>query len=749
MTPHPKKTEKTAINMEALRSVSPELMSQADKTRSPKKRRSKKGARSCSSPVSPDLLTPISFEHSTSPLDPSRPQGRSAANPTTGSSWRRVSLILAAVLLIAVVASIVCVLVYREYMRRIALSTKKQIPCTSEGCIKATAAYERMIDTSFAPCREFYNYSCGGWQSRARDKPKDWSYADEINVDVRSFAHTDLYMRQVGDKEVDPFYGIVTFYRSCYDFRRETDDWSKLAIRSVEALELSPVQWLREDLESEFFAYMVRLSLEKGIPTIYDFSVALPQPDTPTTVPGVKGYRIVQLDAGPSLIQLLSPKTARRDIGADDPELKKYIRATLTSLGDETAQGFVVAVEKFEAAFHSLSRIAVGEETRVTDFDILPTIPNKLATGDWKNAIEKTLPGRQRTLVSTANLATVANATSLFFGAKLEVRVYYVCISAMTNMLRFHVQLHEKSGEEHQAKCIALVMKYFTSDAISLLSLKHVTPNLRANLLAFVDAIRQRMLDNLHRETWMNPSSVGLARGFLQSLKVVVPDTGTPIVRADVATMTRDFLKNYVSMTQQWKTSANMFPKLIGWILLNQLLPSVIVPPRREAKVVITNAIMWEPWFYNQERDEYINYATLGARVAAELYYAILHRITLRSEDMSYANLLICIQGQVKQLYPTLDNAQTVGAYGASRALALVLDMVSPLPDEQAQKLFFGRFCQQFCVVQSVVRRIGTMDIDPQELCEFAVYQQQLSSSTFHCEETVGRKQCEIANATQ
>ncbi|XP_046397833.1 neprilysin-2-like isoform X2 [Ischnura elegans] len=92
----------------------------------------------------------------------------------------------------------------------------KENPCLTKGCIKAAAKIIENMDTSVAPCDDFYSYACGGFE-RKSSIPEDKSSLNAFNV-----IHDQLQeqLRRIAEEPDQPndlraFRMAKDLYRAC------------------------------------------------------------------------------------------------------------------------------------------------------------------------------------------------------------------------------------------------------------------------------------------------------------------------------------------------------------------------------------------------------------------------------------------------------------------------------------------------------------------------------------------------------
>uniref|UniRef100_A0A669QUD0 Membrane metalloendopeptidase like 1 n=1 Tax=Phasianus colchicus TaxID=9054 RepID=A0A669QUD0_PHACC len=80
-------------------------------------------------------------------------------------SWRFVAIGLAVLLLLMTCSAVALVILYAS-SRGTQYGTNSGNICTTPGCVTAAARIIQNMDTTADPCKDFYQYACGGWLNR-------------------------------------------------------------------------------------------------------------------------------------------------------------------------------------------------------------------------------------------------------------------------------------------------------------------------------------------------------------------------------------------------------------------------------------------------------------------------------------------------------------------------------------------------------------------------------------------------------
>ncbi|XP_064457958.1 uncharacterized protein LOC135368526 [Ornithodoros turicata] len=588
-------------------------------------------------------------------------------------------------------------------------SVKKVKHCTSKACKLATVQYEAMINKNIDPCKNFYMYACGGWLA---GRSKENSYVEEIYEAISEDAHTFLYDRQLGVAAIDPFWNLVTFYRSCYDFVM-VNQTSLDEIRKTKRY-LQTEEWLRYDA-STLLEPMIRLSLAKGISTAFDIRIRRWKS---------KYYVVIKL--GESLSDMIMP-TANKFRPKD---VMHYVSSILEAVIQNGTEPFTRALIKFEANFQKQSRQSRKSSQTLLNYASFPIIPGQLDLGDWKRAIEVNLVDASKIegKVYVHDMSALTNVTKELFSVDSKLRVSFLSLLAITNIFRYRVQ-----REHGRDTCVSLAMEHFPENTVYLLSEKRIVSTLQNSFTKFIQSIQRQVIKEIAKATWMTTKHFEAIRNKMKEIDLRVPETLPPLVSKDVPKMSPEFTKNYIDMSEYTRGLQNKYLKF-STHFSRALRAGVRI---EDDDLEITNAIMWTPWFYDQKDDAYINYATVGVRVAIELMKFLMKEyiVLLPELKKKWKGGVSCMLRQTKLPRMRSGDSFLGAAYEVARGTSVALGLASPLPDSNAKRLFFGRLCQQYCDRRDDTR-LDTTDLNimkPSLLCEFSVRQQPLFWEAFDC----------------
>ncbi|XP_064462254.1 uncharacterized protein LOC135372688 isoform X2 [Ornithodoros turicata] len=593
--------------------------------------------------------------------------------------------------------------------------------CTNKACKLATAQYEAMLNATFAPCDDFYMYACGGWLARESRKT---SYVEDIYATVSEDAHTLLYGRNIGTPDRDPFWNLVTFYRSCYDFRANQDIAGE-AQRAKRYLETA--EWPRDDAYT-LLETLIRLSLAKGIPTVFDIYIR-PWREFGKPPNTTKHFIFVRL--GESISKMIAP-TSEEFL----PKiLKPYINSILDAVPHDLSDDFVNNLIEFEHTFQKLSKESRKSEKVRLGYRSFPAFPPQLQWRDWRQAIQRSLldPGKVEDEPFVYNMSALTNVTNRLFIVDSMLRVSYVSLLAITNVLRYRFQ-----GEMSQDTCVRLAMEHFPVNTIYLLSEKRIVPTLQDTFTMFVKGIQSQVIKEVAKATWMTKNHLQAITNMINALDLVVPETLPPLLSRDVPPMSSEFTKNYVLISNYTRALENKY--LEFRTSFSQLLRASVQIEEGTNDLGFTNAIMWKPWFYDQKEDTYINYATVGVRTGIALFKFVLEEYMEKNQSQVNGNWksdVTCMLRQTRLLLQRKWSESSLGAaYAATRGTSVALGLASPFPDINAKRLFFGRLCQQYCDQLGNSPFQSSTDynqLNPRLLCEVAVRQHPLFWEAFGC----------------
>ncbi|XP_064460360.1 uncharacterized protein LOC135370519 isoform X1 [Ornithodoros turicata] len=578
-----------------------------------------------------------------------------------------------------------------------------------------------MLNASFHPCKNFYKYACGGWLAGTS---QETSYVDDVFASVTEDAHTLLYDRNIGVLERDPFWNLVTFYRSCYDFAVDTAKQGIVAESQKAVQSLHAKEWLLDDASS-LLERVIRLSLGKAIPTVFDIYI---RPYREELRPLSQSKYHIAVSLGESVSKMIRPTAEKFS-----PEvLKPYIISVLEAIGIDMTHAFIKDLIKFEENFQQRSYES-RESWDDTPFNYtsLPSFPPHLQWEDWKKAIQREIVGASKIQdeLYVYNMNAVTNITKELFIVDAKLRASYVSLLAVTNILRYRFQTSSA-----QDTCVSLAMKHFPVNTIYLISEQRIVPTLQSTFTIFVKGIQSQVIQEVAKAMWMTRNHFGAMRNMIKALDVLVPETLPPLLSRDVPVMSAEFPENYVRISEYTRALENKYLKF-GTHSARALRANVRID---KDDFEFTNGIMWAPWFYDGKEDSYINYATVGVRTAIALFKFVMSKSTrlLQSQvNQQWKEGVSCMLHQTKLLQSNWSESALRSAYEVARGTSVALDLASPLPDINAKRLFFARLCQQYCD-RGDISNADITDFNPMKpslFCEFAVRQQPLFWEAFGC----------------
>ncbi|XP_078497054.1 membrane metallo-endopeptidase-like 1 isoform X1 [Lissotriton helveticus] len=129
-------------------------------------------------------------------------------------SWSLAEIGLSVLLLLMTCAVVSLVILYTS-SRDSQFSTNSENICTTPGCVTAASRIIQNMDPTAEPCKEFYQYACGGWLNRhvIPETSSRYSIFDILRDELEIVLKGVLEMPDHEDR--DAFKKAKTLYRSC------------------------------------------------------------------------------------------------------------------------------------------------------------------------------------------------------------------------------------------------------------------------------------------------------------------------------------------------------------------------------------------------------------------------------------------------------------------------------------------------------------------------------------------------------
>lgn len=146
-------------------------------------------------------------------------------SPKGGKSTRCIVvmgiIIAVCVLLIFILVDVVVGLIIASLLSSSGSSTDT---CTTPACVKLASTVLTNMDTSIDPCQDFYNYSCGGWDSRnlIPSGYGSWGVFQELAK------QNTIFIEKLVSGNVDNSIDAVKLTRKLYDSCVDMDELDKL-----------------------------------------------------------------------------------------------------------------------------------------------------------------------------------------------------------------------------------------------------------------------------------------------------------------------------------------------------------------------------------------------------------------------------------------------------------------------------------------------------------------------------------------
>lgn len=624
---------------------------------------------------------------------------------------------------IVVVVSFVVTVVLSAYARGLhgAAAASQRSSCYSHGCVAVAEEYLKMLNATIFPCEDFYVHACEGWISKHSDAESYERYLDEkwledLNTTVYNAATQDGSSRNMG-----------TFYKSCYDFHKTENLPAKLVAKSLKLLRMNMTGLLAQDLLS-LFSSVVRMSIARGVDTIFVFT-AIKQNSGNT----------IQISLGESLQRKLGLRI----------EAMSYLKAAMQHVDQKLFNSSVIKkLVEYDNRVEDILRPAEKDDRgklsiiRVKD---LPEVKGKLSVADWLDSINSNLHSSwklsQRDHVLVSGLPKVQALTNEFFRKEPVLVALYVAVQALTTLLQF--DFNKKN--QHHFTCLLCAYRNFPGAFSNLAADSVGSKKMHQRFRALLNKIREKVVGDIASIRWMTNDIKRMAVSKLKAVHFTILERRMWFIHPRAPSMTSDFLSNYVAIVEFNRGESVRYPMPVSGaseslIALNQ---STRYWPDMNT-VTVAPTMMRAPVYVDDHEEDFFNYATAGARVAALLYQAVSES---GSRSDSYGREVTWWSDNVREAYNRSFGCYVEGylrrvsinddigiplrdtLFSTARGLATAIGLAR-LRDNTAGRLFFGRFCQQMCRANYFDEPVP---LAAKHLCEFALVTQPSFSRQHSC----------------
>ncbi|XP_064462511.1 neprilysin-1-like [Ornithodoros turicata] len=551
----------------------------------------------------------------------------------------------------------------------------------------AQAEYEMMMNSSVSPCEDFYLHTCQGWIQAS-----SISYEEYLKDKTLRDLNDTLYHTQLGRNH--PSWNMVTFYRSCYDFHRISVPLHAVVAKSIESLGMSLQGMLSQ--------------------------------------------------AKKSIVQIAPGLSVHRKLGFSK-EANVYIKKVMTytdySIFNDTITARLMWYDMVTEGLQQESEKSDRNTVKVVPVVQLPEVEDKLSWIDWRNAINGNMNTTWKLgefdIVQVVALDQMTQMTKTFFDEDRKLVALYMFIQAVVELLKFDFA---RDYNPHET-CIRTTYDNFPGMVLNSAAIMLTRES--GHLITILNGIREQVISEVSSAEWLDETTRPKAETKLKAVKIDILQYKESLGQTGAPDMGPDFLHNFVAMRGYNKDISVRFPHATESAEDSPLFRDYRYSSI-ENTVFLPSYIMTLPSFVKEEQDDFINYATIGSRLAALLSLAIsesgshvdptglqLDWWSKKTQEL-YNESVACY---VEHYLDKVDFQNPVSAdvrdalYASARGLAVALSMAT-LVDSRAEMLFFGRYCQQFCLRDFDKK---PSPLPSRHLCEFSVVNQPKFFKTYGC----------------
>ncbi|XP_064490067.1 endothelin-converting enzyme 2-like isoform X2 [Ornithodoros turicata] len=598
--------------------------------------------------------------------------------------------------------------------------------CRSSQCLEAYDLFQTMRSNNISACKDFYQYSCGGWHATGSNQSSAMEMLERMLSDS---LNRTFYLKALEVSQKNRSYNVLTFYKSCYAFFSVERTFKELREGLLPRLNLSLEKSMKDPLS--IFNEAVHMTLSRGIDTF--FSISIVQSD---------GKYLVVITPGKSLERKLLNDAE----SGDRSHFKQYMHDFMATIDPGVLDGKTrTQIMLLDEKFGNITKSSGSVVTRRVTVGRLPTVPEMMTEDSWLEALRRNQPTKnleEDSTVAVDDMEIVQEITEFLFSGNTSYMSLYLMMQATGTFLKLHFNAHVAP----QHLCTMLSCQAFTADFTVLAAKEHIGESRTKHFHFFFNNARNQLLRSLSTGNWLDNGTLYGAATRMKAIALKTPAFEAEALSSGVPVMKPDFFSNYVAMLKYRKEQDNRHPKTDderdndeNEPQCNVLLGSAAIFHDEKKEIIVPILFMMPPLYFDVDGDDFINYSIVGRNLVELLTMSFIgggdEDPPWWSNQVSsafYDNTL-CYGRQFTTL---LGNAVGMTAYvrkrlyASLRAVSQAAASLGDIFDEKERQLFFGRVCQTRC------RRVFDAEPAPipaRPVCHFAVQNVPLFFDTFKC----------------
>ncbi|XP_064461953.1 uncharacterized protein LOC135372195 [Ornithodoros turicata] len=624
----------------------------------------------------------------------------------TGQSVRNTRVCLISGIIGVILISIVVVLVLNGPPHRALVKSVGNWCTSSQSCHDAEMFLQKIVDTTFHPCTDFYSHVCSRWLKPTRFRN---AYMDELLYDLMMEIYDQLEEAKDNPIHRDALQAMSVFFKSCMKFIFEKEALQHVVTEVLRVLEVDVSLWKTARTLDDVFPMIFNLGV-KGCPSVFKI-----------------GYRRrPQIDV---LISGGSSLSGIYDQGIDDT-LKGYM-ADVVKISNIDAEANIKDIDgKFWKIYNQVSNstfetIPVDKLGIGVSLDVLVRAQTEGFYGTFSNIKVKDLG------IIRAALDELSHLTA-------QQRNSYLYLLTLSNILVHDFTFRYRDfrvGEERE--CLRLTSRYFSRGYFQYVINRFQSDGVKHAMTAMEVDIRESILEETRTSSWISATSMQQVIDAMNATEVwlgqgkadIPEETAFHFLNESFIWNVASLLKEHVELRT---TDAND-------VLFSQWQYEGTVGYVKENKTIVFATAVLRPHMFYEDLAFRLNYATAGMLMAEALLQAGLERVDYpsREADTRYQNWnkIRCYKRRIEEMTGMNASDEAVrelvalelslhGSFNINRTQGL-----SAEDAKESDQMFFRRFCLANCGPSSGHRRL----LPGKFRCNFLLLGQSEFAKAFDC----------------
>lgn len=624
------------------------------------------------------------------------------------------------------VAVMIAVVYYNEITKFAFLDN-----CDSSICKDAlkSAVGMRSTDDAHGPCLDFYAYSCAGWE---RMQAPGATYLSELTSKLLDRINASMNERTPGDEAKDPYRNLIIFHKSCNLFHSTPTPLNRLVQKAVGLIDFSFGEWLGNDNPLSFFFFVIRLSFNRGIDTLFHVHLAKENSAGPVVIVSVG--------------QAIATKMRCDEALFDVSQWRLYMKDVIQALETVVVPDDVVRdVFEWDDVLEKLADHGGRELIKIED---LPTVKDYLDSKDWLSAINYNLedalrlPSVSTRVIVEPNLSALQSQTNRFFetnNKKKLLLLVYTVLQGTAGLLKFDFLRNLAPCRT----CLARSYEHFRVPMLGFIANAVIREAAYKDFEKHFQSLREKLIKHIGRVHWMDHETKLKARTLTGSVKLDFLRSAVREVNREAPGMGKDYFWNIIKILEYTKQQRTRYPTVERKeVSLYGLLHGVLHYKSVENVLHVPPIMMLPPVYFRDPKNPFLDCATVGALLVSEMYKSVQLLVSTAGSGerakQDYEQYRTCFQDQYDRYLADRGENTTSVPTAVRDAVPVYTSGVQlsysfgALVKLRSKELFFTRYCQMFCRSAE-----GIADPDDHEsghaLCNLPLMNNADFRKTFKC----------------